>query len=108
MPFGMKTAAATLARLMRKVTEGIHGLISCFDDIIGYSDTWEAHIDTLRNLFRKLRQMNLTIRPSKCVLGSSEVSCLGHIVGNGVLKADPGKVKAMVDFPLPSTKIIFG
>jgi hypothetical protein len=29
---------------------------------------------------------------------------LGHIVGNGIVKPDPKKVQAMVDFPLPIIK----
>jgi hypothetical protein len=32
------------------------------------------------------------------------VHCLGHIVGNGIVKPDPKKVQAMVDFPLPINK----
>jgi hypothetical protein len=41
---------------------------------------------------------------SKCDLAFEEVHCLGHIVGNGIVKPDPKKVQAMVDFPLPINK----
>ena len=56
------------------------------------------------NVFGRLREANLTVRSSKCDLAFEEVHCLGHIFGNGIVKPDPKKVHAMVDFPLPINK----
>jgi hypothetical protein len=35
---------------------------------------------------------------------SSEIVCLGRIIGSGKLKPDPRKISAMKEFPLPLTK----
>jgi hypothetical protein len=37
------------------------------------------------------------------VFGKSQVKVLGHIVSNGLIKTDPEKVAAIVNWPLPTT-----
>jgi hypothetical protein len=49
----------------------------------------DEHLNHLRNVFGRLREANLTVRPSTCDLAFEEVHCLGHIVGNGIVKPDP-------------------
>lgn len=104
MPFGMKTSPATFIRLVDKVLDGCSNVVAYFDDIIVYSDTWEEHLHHVKAVLDKLKSAGLTIRPSKCKLGASEVVCLGHIIGSGKLKPDPRKISAMKKFPLPLTK----
>lgn len=43
MPFGLVNAPATFSRLMRKLLHGMEGVDNFIDDIIVYTDTWEAH-----------------------------------------------------------------
>jgi hypothetical protein len=78
---------------------------SFVDDIFVYSYTWEEHVQTLRNLFNRLRRANLTAKPTKCSIGYSNLECLGHLVsGLGQLKPHPDKVGAIKDAPRPETK----
>ena len=46
----------------------------CFiDDIIILSKTFDQHLDHLNQVFKRLRAVNLKLKPSKCVFGKSEL-----------------------------------
>lgn len=80
-------------------------VVTYFDDIVIFSDSWDSHLEDIENFVKKLQEANLTVRPSKCKIGATQLKCLGHIVGNGsVYTPDPSKVQAIQDFPLPVTK----
>ncbi|KAK3090518.1 hypothetical protein FSP39_012438 [Pinctada imbricata] len=104
MPFGMKTSPATFIRLMNSVLQNADHVVAYFDDLVVYSDEWNTHLEDIERVVIKLQEAGLTIRPSKCKLGSDRIECLGHIVGNGTIQPDPNKVRAVEEFPLPITK----
>ncbi|BFZ02445.1 hypothetical protein BsWGS_05486 [Bradybaena similaris] len=64
----------------------------------------EDHIKGLRSLFESLRQHNLTVKPSKVQIGYEEISFLGHVIGNGLLKPEETNVKKILDIQTPKTK----
>ena len=41
MPFGLVNAAASFSRLMRRLLDGLDGVVNYIDDILIYSTTWE-------------------------------------------------------------------
>ena len=84
MPFGMVNSGATLVRGLRKILEGMPRVGSYIYDIVIYSDSWEDHIRTLKELFGRLRKARITARPTKCLLGASRMEFLGHQVGGDV------------------------
>lgn len=83
MPFGLKTAAATFTKLMRTVLNGLRNVEHYIDDILIATDTWEEHLDTLEELFRRIQQAGMTIKPCKCEFGYSDITFLGHKLGMG-------------------------
>ena len=79
MPFGLCNAVATFQRLMDLVLAGLN-LDICLvylDDIILFSSTVEDHLRRLRILLKRLKQVNLKLKPSKCMLLQEEVAFLG-------------------------------
>ena len=73
MPFGMINSAATLKRAMKKLIEDLDYIDFYWDDILVHTRTWEKHIRALRELFSRLLQAGLTIRPTKCLFGVNSV-----------------------------------
>ena len=71
------------------------------DDIIVWSDNFENHLQHLDLVFQRLREANLTLKPTKCVFAKSEVTYLGHIISHDGIKVDPSKIQAVQSFPLP-------
>ena len=54
MPFGSVNSGATLVRGLRKILDGMPRARSYTDDIVIYSDSWEDHIRTPKELFGRL------------------------------------------------------
>ncbi|XP_061190531.1 uncharacterized protein LOC133198457 [Saccostrea echinata] len=94
MPFGLVTAPATFSRLMRKLLYGMQNIDNFIDDVIIFTLDLDQHLKILEELFNKLRDANLTAKPSKCSIGYSSLECLGHIVGEDRLKPHPEKTDA--------------
>ena len=104
MPFGMVNSGATLVRGLRKILEGMPGVGSYIDDIVIYSDSWEDHIKTLKELFGRLRKARITARPTKCLLGASRMEFLGHQVGGDVITPSRDNLEKVRNTPRPTTK----
>ncbi len=82
MPFGLMNAPATFQRLMSTVFTGMQfeSVLLYLDDVIIFSETVQEHISRLTQVFERLRQHNLKIKPSKCHFIKRSVQYLGHIV----------------------------
>ena len=104
MPFGLVNAPATFSRMMRSLLHGISQVDNYIDDILIHTSTWEMHMKILSELMQKLRESNLTAKPSKCVVGMQNVAFLGHIVGQGQLAPQPDKMEKIQNAPVPKTK----
>ena len=63
MPLGMVNSAATLKRGMKKMLKGMKNGEFYLNDILVHTRTWEEHLRILRELFRRLAQTGMTMRP---------------------------------------------
>ena len=90
--------------LHNEALEGLHGTINYIDDILIYSSTWSEHVQALKQLFQRLRDANLTTKPSKCHVAQEQVEFLGHVIGKGQLAPRPEKVTAIKEISKPQTK----
>ena len=104
VPFGLKGAPATFQRLMNTVLTGLNGLKAFvyLDDIIIYALDIADHSKKLEEVFRRLREFNLKLNPSKCSFMRKEVNYLGHVITDKGVKPDPQKIKCVLDFPIPT------
>lgn len=104
LPFGLKNSAATFNRMMRKVIGNLKG-VGCFvDDVIVHTDTWDEHLATLREVFKRLKKAGLTVKPSKCIIGVTDVEFVGHKVGIDTLEPRKEKVEEVLNVEKPKTR----
>jgi transposase InsO family protein len=103
MPFGLCNAGATFQRLIDMVLSGLtyEICLAYVDDIIIYSKTVDEHRERLRIVFQRLRDAGLKLKPSKCFLLQKSVGFLGHIVSEEGIEANPDKICAIVQWPIP-------
>lgn len=104
MPFGMVNAGATLVRGMRKILEGMDNISSYVDDVIVYTNTWEEHIERLRELFTRLHANGFTVRPTKCNLGAETTEFVGHSLSAGKKTPKDNNITKILKVSQPSTK----
>jgi hypothetical protein len=99
MSFGLTNAPAYFMYMMNKVfMEYLDKFVVVFiDDILIFSKTEEEHAEHLRLVLQKLREHKLYAKRSKCEFWLKEVSFLGHIVSNGGISVDPGKVRDVLN-----------
>ncbi|KAL0147249.1 hypothetical protein M9458_057442 [Cirrhinus mrigala] len=67
LPFGLHGAVATFQRLMDQVSCGLT-FASAYLDIVVYSNTWEEHVQHLREVLGRLEKASLTVNPRACCL----------------------------------------
>ena len=104
MPFGMVNTGATLVRGLKKVLQGLSGVGSYIDDIVIYSDSWEEHLRTLKELFGRLRRARITAQHTKCLLGANRMEFLGHQIGSDVITPSSDNLEKVRKTPRLTTK----
>ena len=100
----MKNAPVTFQCMINRIIAGLQGCEGYIDDVVVYADTWEEHLDRLKNLYLRLRQTQLTANLAKTEVGYAFVTYLGHCVGQGQAKPVDAKVNAVMSFPTPTNR----
>ena len=104
MPMGTVNATATFQRLMQQCLGNMH-LKECvvfLDDILVYSSTLQSHLQRLINVFQRLRDCGLKLKPSKCEFFKSHCKYLGHVVSAEGISTDPDKIATVRDWTVPT------
>ncbi|KAG3116416.1 hypothetical protein PI125_g4664 [Phytophthora idaei] len=111
MPQGLSNAPATFNCLVPQLFRPHRAYAQTyFDDIFvhsraehGKSDV-ENHVEHLRAVLECMRTNKLYGNLDKCVVGAEEIHFLGCFIGKRGLRADPAKVKAIVEWPVPKNQ----
>ena len=103
MPFGLTGAPSSFQRLMNRIFRNLPFVTTYIDDILVHSADIEQHKDHLRQVFQKLQESGLTLRGQKCHFGMTKVTYLGHIFSGSGMMPDTQKIKAVQDWPIPTT-----
>ena len=104
-PFGLTNAPATFQRLMESCLGDLHlhWCIIYLDDIIVFNRTSDEHLHRLKAVLNKLEAAGLKLKPSKCDLFKQQINYLGHVVSKEGVSTDPEKIKAITEWPQPTT-----
>ena len=104
MLFGLCNAPVTFQRVMQRVLAGLEWK-TCFvylDDVLIASKTFEDQLVNLHEVFYRLREANLQLKPKKCGLLKEQVPFLGHVVLADGIQADPAKMEWIKSYPKPT------
>ena len=103
LPFGPCNSPATFQHLMTHIMRGFEWSICLvyIDNLIIFSCTFDEHLQHLEQVFKRLRDANVRLKPSKCHFMKPEVEYLGHVVSAAGLKPNPTKIRTVQDFPVP-------
>lgn len=105
LPFGLKTSGAIFQRTMDKVLAGLkyRCAIVYVDNIIVYGRTYDEFQGALNLVLTRLKEANLTLKPSKCSFGQDKISVLGYTIsGEGILP-DETKLEKIKSIKVPTS-----
>jgi len=111
MPQGLSNAPATSNRLVTQLFRPLrHFVQTYFDDIFvhsraedGKTDV-EMHLAHLRNVLMCMRENRLYANINKCIFGAEEIPFLGCFLGTDGVRADPEKIEAISQWPVPTSQ----
>lgn len=105
MPFGLTNSPATYQRMMEDCLADYNLRICCvfIDDVIIFGKTYEEHLENLRLVMERIRQVNLKLAPKKCSFFKRRVKFVGHIVSEAGKEIDPEKTDKVTTWPKPTS-----
>ena len=103
MPFGLVNASSTFQRLMDGALDGIDLSYPYIDDIFVYSKEWGAHMQQLRVVLARMRDIGLRLKLPKCIFAAPAVKCLGYIVNEQGITTNLERVAPILGLSRPTT-----
>ena len=105
MPFGLKNVGAMYQRLVNQMfNKQIGRNVEVYvDNMLVKSKEKKDHLDDLKEMFNTLRSYSMKLNPSKCAFGVSSRKFLGFMVSQKGIKANPEKVRAILEMSSPKT-----
>ncbi|KAK0585539.1 hypothetical protein LWI29_030079 [Acer saccharum] len=105
MSFGLKNAGVTYQRLVNKLFKQQIGrsMEVYIDDMITKSEMANQHPEDLRQTFQVIRKNQMRLNPTKCTFGVAVGKFLGFMVHEKGIKANPEKIKVIMDLESPTT-----
>ena len=104
LPFGIHSASEIFQIEIANIIAGIEGTANSQDDIIVWGNSRFEHDNRLQQVLKSVSKAGLKLNKEKCIFGESQVKFLGHIVSRNGIKADPAKLSAVRDMPIPENK----
>ncbi|XP_063920326.1 uncharacterized protein LOC135135234 [Zophobas morio] len=105
MPFGLTNAPRVFNRFINLVFNKLiraNKIILYLDGILIATNSYEEHLDILKEVFGAASQHNLLFRIDKCAFLMFEISYLGYLVNNDGIRPDPKNVEAILQYPIPT------
>lgn len=106
LPMGLANAPATFQRMMTNIFKDLidaKKVLVYLDDILVMATTVKEHNEIMREVLKRLALNKLVVRFDKCKFGMNHIKFLGSIIGAGSICADPKKIQAVQDWPIPTT-----
>ena len=105
MFFGLCNSPATFQTMMNEIFTNMEDVVVVYiDDIMIFTKgSLAEHQAKVKEVLQCLCDNDLFARPKKCSFDKTEVEYLGMFVNQGSIHMDNSKVKAITDWPAPTT-----
>ncbi|KAK2905716.1 hypothetical protein Q8A73_009659 [Channa argus] len=106
IPFGLTNAPAVFQSLINSVLRDfIYRFVFVYlDDILIFSRNLHEHQQHVWQVLQRLLENRLFVKAEKCEFHVKTVSFLGFIIGEGEVRPDPEKTRAVTEWPRPGTR----
>lgn len=101
--FGISSAPEMYQHAIQQVLKNCEGVHNISDDILVYGTTIDEHNKRLLNVMEALKENGLTLNKTKCQIGVSEITFMGHLLSNRGIAPTAERVKAVKNTKTPQT-----
>ncbi len=102
LAYGISSAPAIFQSVMDQILAGLPHVVCRIDDILITGADDKSHINTLREVLKRLSDHNIRLKPEKCTFLADQVIYMGHMVNSEGLHATTDKIEAVTNAPSPS------
>ncbi len=107
LPFGLVNAPAEFQALVNDV---LRDMIKVFVfvylyDIYIFSPSLQVYVQHVHRVLQRLLENRLFVKAEKCMFHSRSVTFLGYVVSAEGISMDPDKVRAVIEWPVPDSRI---
>ena len=107
MPFGLTNVPALFQRLMQQVVMCLNPdesppFTSVYPDhVLVFSETLSDHLEHLRCVIKRIKEVGLKLKATKCHFARAELEYLGHLITLDGIKTNLRLIAAVKKFPCP-------
>ncbi|XP_062566348.1 uncharacterized protein K02A2.6-like [Saccostrea cucullata] len=101
LAYGVSSASAIFQGAMDKILSGLPYVVCRIDDILITAPDDDSHVKTIQEVFRRLREHNITLRKDKCIFMADQVIYMGFLVDKHGIHPTDEKIAAIRDAPRP-------
>ena len=101
LPQGASSSPEVFSKKIASILSGLEGVTNLIDDFCVHGSTQEIHDQRLNAVLNRLQENGITLNPDKCIFSASSIRYLGFIIDFSGVHADPEKVSAITEFPVP-------
>lgn len=95
LPQGISSSPAIFQEFADKMLQGIQHTSIYIDDTLSEERSETEHLQTLRKIFKRMREYNFYLSKENCELCKPHVEFLEHILSKRGVHTDPNKVTAI-------------
>ena len=81
---------------------GLSNVQKVVDDLLVDTDTFREHVERLIQILHRCREHRITLNVNKFLFAKGVVDFVGYKVSRQGIEADPKKISAIRDFPVPT------
>src|SRR6056300_356277 len=100
-PMGLSCSSDEWCRRSDEALQGVKGCVKIVDDILIQAKSDDELLLRLNDVLNACQKHGITLSRKKMQVGNS-VKFAGFIISSNGISADPAKLKAIKDFPLPT------
>ena len=103
---GFLNSSAIFCRIMDKIFKDspYKSILTFLDDLIMSSKTVKEHLERLEYIFKRMMEVNLKFRPSKCKLFRNEVSFVGYKISKKGIQIDNARIEPILNLKAPTNR----
>jgi hypothetical protein len=100
-PMGLNALSDEFCRRTDEALAGVDGVVKVVDDILVQAEDYDQLEERLEQVLERCRAARITLTKGKFFVGE-QVKFAGFIITGTGIKPDPGKIRAISDFPAPT------